>query len=186
MAVMNLDRTVPTRFRPQEHHTTKTDLIQSISIPTPKGTGHSPPIKIPDMGDISAGHSPAVIPTMTEAAVSEGTPHALHSATVAAHAALKLMDTTITTCTMTPTGIVTSHPVTCHFSCRCHSCHSTDLSWSCSSNSTTMHRKHSQEKPSNAQDLQPPINPTVPRLTIQDSPSDSSSVSDSDSDPLNH
>ena len=77
MAVMNLatlHKTAPTRFLPQEHHVTKTDFIQGISILTPKGTGHTPPIIAPGMGDILAGHSPAAIPTMTEAEVSEGTP----------------------------------------------------------------------------------------------------------------
>ena len=45
------------------------------NIPTPKGTDHTPLIMIPDMEDISADHSPTAIPTVTEAAVSEGTPH---------------------------------------------------------------------------------------------------------------
>ena len=64
----------------------------------------------PDMGDISAGHSPAAICTMTEAAVSEGTPHTPNLATIAAHTALWPINAPITTCTMTPTGIVTPHP----------------------------------------------------------------------------
>ena len=42
----------------------------------------------PDIGDISAGHSPAPIPTVTEAAVLEGTPHILLPATAAAHVTL--------------------------------------------------------------------------------------------------
>ena len=59
MAVMNLAtlyRTVPTRFLSHEHSTIKTDLIQGINIPTPKGTDCTPPIMVPDMGDISVGH----------------------------------------------------------------------------------------------------------------------------------
>ena len=47
LAVMNLailHKTAPTRFLHQEHHTTKTDLVQGIETPTRKGTGHTPPI----------------------------------------------------------------------------------------------------------------------------------------------
>ena len=68
MAVMNLatfPSSDPTRLLPQEHHTTKTDLIQGINIPTPKGTDHTPLIMVPDMEDISAGHSPTAILTTT-------------------------------------------------------------------------------------------------------------------------
>ena len=65
-----------------------TDLIQGIDIPTPKGTDHTPFIMVPKMGDISAGHSPITVPTMTEAAVLEGTFYTPLSATVAAHTAL--------------------------------------------------------------------------------------------------
>ena len=46
MAVMNLatfHRTALTRFFYQEHHTTKTDLIQGIDISTPRETDHTPP-----------------------------------------------------------------------------------------------------------------------------------------------
>ena len=63
MAVMNLDtlyRTVPTRFLHQEHHASKTDLIQGINTPTIEGTDHTP-IMVPDIGDISEGHSPPTI-----------------------------------------------------------------------------------------------------------------------------
>ena len=63
-----------------------------------------------DIGDISAGHSPALIPTMTEAAVLEGTPHALLPATAAAHAAPQLMDAPITPCTVIQKGIAALHP----------------------------------------------------------------------------
>ena len=72
---------------------------------------------------------------------------------------------------------------TCHFSHRHHSCHnSTDWSHSHSSNShctaqeTQPRKAKPHPRPSN------PINPTFPRLTIQDSPSDFSS----DSNPLNY
>ena len=72
MAIMNLATlcmTAPTRFLHWEHYASKTDLIQGINIPTPKGTDHTPSIMVPDMGDISVGHSPAAVSTMTEAAV---------------------------------------------------------------------------------------------------------------------
>ena len=114
MAVMNLatlQRTAPAKFPPQEHHTTKTDLIQGIGIPTPGVKDHTPPIMVPDMGDISAGHSPVAIATVTRAAVSEGTHYTPHPATTAAHTTLWLMDVPITIHTVThPTGVVVHHP----------------------------------------------------------------------------
>ena len=91
MAVINLatlHKTAPTGFLHQGHHATKTDLIQGINTPTPKGTDCTPPIIVPDMGDILAGHSPGTIPTTAEAAVLKGTPHTSLQATAAAHAAL--------------------------------------------------------------------------------------------------
>ena len=62
---------------------------------------------VPDMGDILAGHSPSAFPTATEAAVSEGTPHAPYPAITAPFTALWLIDAPITTPAMTPTSIVT-------------------------------------------------------------------------------
>ena len=59
MAVMdlaNLHRTAPARILPLKHHATKTDLIQGIDIP--RGTNHTLPIVVPDMGDISTNHNP--------------------------------------------------------------------------------------------------------------------------------
>ena len=50
----------------------------------------------PDIGDISAGHNPTTIPTMTEAAVLEGTPHAPLPATAAACITHQPMDAPIT------------------------------------------------------------------------------------------
>ena len=112
-AVMNLTplhRTAPTRFLPQEYHVTKIDLIQGTDIPTPNGTDHTSPTMVPDMGDIPADHNPTTIPTLTGAAVSEGTHHAPHPATTAACATLQLMDAPIAICALThPTGIVESH-----------------------------------------------------------------------------
>ena len=92
MAGMNLatlHMTASTRVLSQEHHTSKTDIIQGIDIPTPKRTDHTPPIMDPDMGDIPAGQSPAAILTATEATVSEGTPYGPHPAPAAAHTALQ-------------------------------------------------------------------------------------------------
>ena len=43
---------------------------------------------VPDMGNISSNHNSATIPTVTGAAVSEGTHHVPHPATAAAHATL--------------------------------------------------------------------------------------------------
>ena len=94
MAVMNLAtlcRTVPTRFLPQKNIATKTDLIQGIDTLTTKGTDHTH-IMVPDIGDISVGYSPTMVPTVTETAVLEGTPHTPLPATAAAHASLQLMD----------------------------------------------------------------------------------------------
>ena len=108
MAVKNLaplPRTYPTRFLHQEFHTTMADLIQDINTSTTRGTDHTP-IMTPDVADISAGHSPAPIPTTTQAAVLEGTPCALLPATTAACATLQPMDASITPYAM----IVTSHP----------------------------------------------------------------------------
>ena len=112
IAVLNfatLYRTAATRFLPQEYFTTKIDLIQGIDIPTPKGTDHTLPITVRDMEDISAGHSPTAIPTTTEAAASEGKPHAPHPDTMAAHAALPQLEAPITTHAVTPTGML--HPI---------------------------------------------------------------------------
>ena len=112
MAVMNfaiLYRTAPTRFLHQEHLSTKKDLIQGINTPTTEGTDHTP-IMVPDIGDISADHSPAAIPTVTETAVLEGTHHALLLATTANHTTLWIMDAPITPNAMVSTGIVTPHP----------------------------------------------------------------------------
>ena len=60
MAVINLatlPRTVPTRILHQEHHATMADLVQGIDTPTTRGTDYTP-IMVPDIGDITADHSP--------------------------------------------------------------------------------------------------------------------------------
>ena len=89
----------------------------------------------------------------------------------------------ITTHTVTPTGIVAPHSAL--------ATSPTDISHATPqtrpsltpADLTTLHRKHSQEKQSYIQDLQPPNKPHCSKtVTIQDSPTDS----DSDSDPLNY
>ena len=132
-----LHRTVTTRLLPLEHHAIKTDLIQGINILTPKGTEHTPPTVVTDMGDISAGHNNATILTVTGAAAfSEGTHHAPHPVTTMAHAALWLLDAPIAICTVTHQTDSHTPSNTHQFSCRCHSCHySTDWRQSHSSNS---------------------------------------------------
>ena len=109
--------------------------------------------------------SPATIPTATEAPVSEGTPCTLHVAAMAAHAALQPMDALITTHTMTPTSIEAPNPalITSHVDIT-HATPQTRASLT-PATPTAMYRKHSQGKPSNVQDLQLPINPTIPRLS---------------------
>ena len=111
MAVMNLAtllRTDLTRFLYQKQHATTAGPIQGINKFTTGGTGHTS-IMVSDIGDISAGHSPTFIPTVTEVAVIEGTPHAL-LATAAAHAAPQVMDAPITPHVMIPTSIVALTP----------------------------------------------------------------------------
>ena len=83
IAVMNLailPRTASTRFLHQEHYATIADLIQGINTSTTEGTYHTP-VMVPDIGDISVGHSPTLVPTATDAAVLEGTPCTLLTAT---------------------------------------------------------------------------------------------------------
>ena len=178
MAVLNLatlHRPVPKRILPQGHDTTKTDLIQGIDISTPKGTDHTPPTMVTDRGDISADHHPTAVPTVTGAAVSKSTHHPPHPTTAAAQTALQLMDAPIAICAMTH-PIITSPDIT----------HIT-FPWTGASlgpaTPTALHRKHSEENPSHAQDHQSHHSKTV---IIQDSPTDSSSDSDSNSDPLNY
>ena len=123
---------------------------------------------VPGMGDISAGNSPATIPTVTGAAVSEGTHHAPHPATVAGHTALQLMGTPIATHAMTPpTSIVTPHPA---LNTSPMDITHTTTPWTRAvltpATPTTLHGNHNQEKLSYIQDLQPPINPIIPRLSL--------------------
>ena len=108
MVVMNLTilpRTAPTAFHHQEHHANTEDLIQDINTTTTVETDQTS-IMVPDLGDITADHSPTPINTMTEATTLEGTPYSLLPSITAAHATLQPKDAP----TMITTGIVTSHP----------------------------------------------------------------------------
>ena len=102
MILATLHKTAPTRFLPQEHHSTKTGLVPGHNTPTHKGTDHTPPTRGRDMGDISAGHNHANIPTVTGAAALTDNRHCTpYPATIAAGVTLSLMDAPVTTHTMT-------------------------------------------------------------------------------------
>ena len=85
------------------------DLTQGIDTPTTGGTEHTLIMAL-GIGDISTGHSPTLIPTVTEAAILEGTPHALLPATTVAGATPQPVGTPVTPCTVMPSGIVSLHP----------------------------------------------------------------------------
>ena len=63
-----------------------------------------------DIGDIAADYSPSPIHRATEAAASEGIPHALLPATTSAYTAFQAMDAPITPHAVITTGTVTPHP----------------------------------------------------------------------------
>ena len=87
--------------------------------------------------------------------------HTSHSfpATAAAYATLLSMDTPITTCTMTPTGIVTPHPTLAISPADVtHAIPQTVASLT-PANPTAQHRNLSSEKPNNTQDPQLSIKP---------------------------
>ena len=158
MNLVILPRTASTRFLHQEHYVTKMDLVQGINTPPIKGTDHTP-IMVPCIGDISADHSPAAVPTMTEAAVLESTPHALFLATTTACATPQLIDAPVTPHAVISTGIVTPHPAlansTTDFT------HTTPQTRASLAPATpiTQHRNLSLEKPQSAQDLNRPWTP---------------------------
>ena len=110
------------------------------------------------MGDISADHSLTAIPTMTGAAISESTHCAPHPATTAPHGTLWPVGTPIATHTMTPpTSIVTLHPLlTTSPADVTHATIPQARAALTAATPTTLHRNHSQEKPSHLLDLQPP------------------------------
>ena len=116
---------------------------------------------VPDIGYISAGHSPATVPTMTEAAVLEGTPHIPLPATTAANATLWMIDDLITTCAVKTTGIAAPHPALATSPAGItHTTPQTRTSLT-QATPTIQHRNFRPEMPNNAQDLQHPINLTV-------------------------
>ena len=99
----------PHKIPSSGHNTTTADLIQGIYTSTSGETDHTP-ITVPDIGDISAGHSPTLIPTMTEAAVLEGIPYCSSSTH---HSSLSCPSADGCSCypyAMIPTDIVTLHP----------------------------------------------------------------------------
>ena len=119
---------------------------------------------VPDMEDISAGHSPAGIPSMTVAAVSTGTPHLLIQPP---QQLMQPFNQWMPHChshcdTNWHSGIPTC---TCHFFHRCYSCHFMDQSQSSSSN---LHCTAQETQPRKAK-LHPkhstPINPSILRLS---------------------
>ena len=160
-----LHRAAPTRFLPQEHNATNTDLIQDVNIP--RGTDHTPPIMVLHVGDISAHHNPTTIPITTGVAVSEGTYHVPHLATTAVHSALLLVDVPIAIHAMTHlTSIITPHPaLTISPTDLTHATIPQTRTSPAPTTPTALHRKYGTEKPSHPQDIQPPINPTIPRLS---------------------
>ena len=117
------------------------------------------------IGDISTDYNPSTIPTTTEETVLEGTHHAPHPAITAAHVALWLMNVLIAICALThSTGIIAPHPaLTVSTADITHATIPQTRASLIPAFPTTLHRNHSQEKPSHTQDLQPPIDPTIPR-----------------------
>ena len=135
-----------------------------INTPTTGGTDYTP-IMAPDIGDISAGHSPTPVPTLIEAAVLEDIHHAPLSATTAAHTTLLPMDSPITPHTLIPTGIVMPYPTfTTSPADTTHTTPQTRASLT-PATPTAQYKDLSPEMSSNAPDPQHPINPTAPRLS---------------------
>ena len=173
MNLATLHRTAPTRFLLQEHHATKTHLIQGIDIPTLQGTDHTPLTMVTDMGDISTNHNHTAIPTMTGAAVSEGTHHAPHPDTAAACTALWPIDSPNAIYTVThPNGIVTHHPTpTTSPIDITHATIPQSRAGPAPATSTTLTgntaNKDSQAMPKT---FNPPINLTIPRLLSSRTP----------------
>ena len=114
---------------------------------------------VPDIGNDTADHSHDPIHAMTEIAVLEGTPHTLHPTTTATHAALQLMYAL-----GTPHAIATNHPALVTFPAG--TTHATP--WTRASltpvSPVSQHNDTNSGKSSNAQDPQPPINSTTPKL----------------------
>ena len=170
--MMNLatsHKTYPTRLLLQEDLATKTGLIPGHDTPTPKWMDQNPPIIDTDMGDISIDHNHTTISTAAEAAaITKGTHHTPQSAFTVAHTTLWLVNTPIATHTATCTmGIVVLHLE--HTTSPNDITHATipqTVAGFTQATLTALHRDHSQwRRPSHTWDLQPPINPTVPRLS---------------------
>ena len=139
------------------------DLVQGISTPTTRGTDHTH-IMAPDVADVSAGHSLTSSNHNRSSSFRRHTSHSFSSH----HSSMHHPSVNGYSCHPSHhytnrNSCAPSH--TYHFSCRHHSCHSTDWSLSHSSNSTTQHKDLSPEKLSNAPDPQHPIYSIAPRLS---------------------
>ena len=161
MAVMTLDtlhRTSPARFLPQEHHDTKTDLIQVINIPTSKGTDDTPLIMVQDMGDISAGQSCQCSHCSRSSSFRRHTlPSSSSHHTSSCHPLANRCPHT--THTMTPTDRVTPHSACATSSAVVTHATPQTRARLTSATLTALHRKYSQEKPNYVQNFQPPHKP---------------------------
>ena len=145
IAVMNLatlSRTAPTRFLNNKHHANMEDLIQGIYTPTTGETDHTP-IMVPDIGEITADHSPGPILNVTEAADLEGTPHALLPATTSTCAAPQPIGAPLPFMPDTQRYNCTLFHV-CHSFQKHHSCYLMDHSHSYSS---SFHHKAQDSQP---------------------------------------
>ena len=140
------------------------DLTQGIDTPTTRGTDHTP-IMAPDIGNITADHSPVPVHTKTEAAALEGTPYTHLPATAAACATIQPIDAPIAPQAVIPTGIVVPNP-TLNIS-PIGTAHATPQTGAdlVPAAPTMQHKNLSPGKSSNPQDPQPPINPTVSKLS---------------------
>ena len=120
---------------------------------------------VPDIGHITADHSPVTVYTMAEAADLEGTPHVLLPVTTAVHAAFQLMNASITPHAMTPTGKVAPHTILAISP----ACATQAIPWTRTSLTpaapTMLHKSLSPGKSSNTQDPQPSIDLTAPKLS---------------------
>ena len=134
IALMNvtiLCRTAPTRFLPQEHHTTKIDLVQGIDTPTAQGTGHTS-IMVPDISARSQSHCHSQNYRSSSFGRHDICSSSSHYSSLCCH----LVDGYLHLHLCHDTNRHSWTPShTCHFCHRCHSHHPTDWSCSCLSNS---------------------------------------------------
>ena len=159
MAVMNfatLNRTAQTRFLHQGHCATKTDIIQGINISTPKGTDCTPYYGLWHGRHFSRsqshGHS-------HHDKSSSFRRHTWHSSSSHCSSSYHLLANghPVTTCAITPTGIVASHPTLATSPTDItHVTPQTGASSLTPATPKTQHRILIPEKPKNTQNPQPP------------------------------